>query len=60
MFMQRSWLLDLLRHKEMKIKLTDDERKLLIQTVETSTYTGKLAYLVVSILSKLAVEEFAE
>ena len=32
---------------------TDAERQLLIQTVETSTYVGKLAGLVVSMLEKL-------
>lgn len=40
----------------MKIELTDTELALLIQTVETSTYAGKLAHLVADLLGKLKPE----
>lgn len=36
-----------------EIEFTDEERQLLIQTVETSTYAGILAALVADVLSKL-------
>ncbi len=34
-------------------QLTAQEKRLLIETVETSSYAGKLAHLVVSVLDKL-------
>ena len=37
----------------MKIDLTDIEVKLLIETIETSTYAGKFARLVSDLLDKL-------
>lgn len=43
--------------KEHTIKLTDIERRLLLETVDTSTYAGKLSDIVSSIRSKLKVEE---
>ncbi len=45
----------------MKIELTKDEQALLVQTVETSTYTGALARLVADLLDRLKeVEELEE
>ncbi len=34
-------------------QLTSQEKRLLIETVETSTYAGKLAHLVAGVLDKL-------
>ena len=46
----------------MKIELTELEVKLLIETVESSTYAGRFARLVSDLLDKLrpAVEEEAD
>ena len=40
----------------MKIELTKDEQELLIQTVEASTYAGRLARIVADLLDKLKKE----
>lgn len=37
----------------IQIDLTDEEQNLLVQTVEESSYSGRLAHLVASVLDKL-------
>jgi len=41
----------------IQIELTDEEQSLLVQTVEQSTYAGKLAHTVASVLDKLRARE---
>ena len=43
----------------MKIDLTDTELALLVQTVESSTYAGKLSQLVAAVLDKLRGSQVA-
>ena len=41
----------------MMKELTDDEKQLIIQTIETSTYAGSLCRLVADLLDKLKEKE---
>ena len=41
----------------MKLELTDDEQKLLIMTIEESTFAGRLARIVADLLDKLKETE---